>query len=399
MTASPDPAHPGRTFLHDAPAYPTAVALPSPHCPNETIPPPPPYPGSTPQYDAAHHGSGPESQSGPGPGQCESHEDFVPRGRVHLSRRQRSIDATAAAQLLLQLPSFLASLVIVAVLSQLLLPDMGWLGVLLWLTSGAMAFHRPTERAFARHLLNLRHPTPRELSRLEPLWRAVTARTGVEGRAYELWIEDSDHLNALAAAGHIVGVTRFSLERLSDGQLAAVLAHELGHHVRGHAWSSLLGQWYAVPGRVAWTVVRRLIWLVADLGRGRMGLWTAALLLVAGVAVLLVALQYWYVMLTLAAAPYLLAAVARRAEVRADHHAAAAGFGPMLAEVLHMMQTAERETGSVTASALSGCGKTAAMGTKTPVGGRGKGPLGKCLSSHPDYHTRLHHLAPYLKQR
>ncbi|WP_258018125.1 M48 family metalloprotease [Streptomyces noursei] len=318
---------------------------------------------------------------------------------MHLAKRQRSIDVTAMVQLLLQLPSFLASLVIVVVLAQLLFPGMGWVGGLLWLVSGAMAFHRPTERALARHLLNLRHPTPRELSRLEPLWRAVTARTGVEGRAYELWIEDSDHLNALAAAGHIVGVTRFSLEQLSDGQLAAVLAHELGHHVRGHAWSSLLGQWYAVPGRLAWAVVRKLIRLVTVIGHGRMGFWAAVLFLVAGTAVLLVALEYWFVTLTLAAAPYLLAAVTRRAEVRADHHAAAAGFGPMLAEVLHMMQAADRESGPVTASALSGCGRTAAMGTRTPARGRAQGILGRLLSTHPDYHTRLHHLAPYLKQR
>ncbi|MFL4489749.1 M48 family metalloprotease [Streptomyces sp. VTCC 41912] len=103
---------------------------------------------------------------------------------------------------------------------------------------GVSPAHR---ESLARHLLNLRHPTPGELNRLEPLWREVTARTGVDGRAYELWIEDSDHLNSLAAASHILGVTRFSLERLSDGQLAAVLAHELGHHVRGHAWSFILG--------------------------------------------------------------------------------------------------------------------------------------------------------------
>ncbi|MFI2259788.1 M48 family metalloprotease [Streptomyces tubercidicus] len=84
-----------------------------------------------------------------------------------------------------------------------------------------------------------------------------------------------DHLNALAAAGHIVGVTRFSLERLSDGQLAAVLAHELGHHVRGHAWSSLPAQWYAVPGRLVWAVVRKLIRLVTVTGHGRMGAWAS----------------------------------------------------------------------------------------------------------------------------
>lgn len=134
--------------------------------------------------------------------------------------------------------------------------------------------------------------------------------------------------------------------------------------------------------------------LRCSVGHGRMGFWAAVLLVVAGAAVLLVALEYWFVTLTLVAAPYLLAAVTRRAEVRADHHAAAAGFGPTLAEVLHMMQAADRESGSVTASALSGCGKTAAMGTRTPARARRQGPLGKLLSTHPDYHTRLHHLAP-----
>ncbi|GAA2644503.1 M48 family metalloprotease [Streptomyces lunalinharesii] len=399
MATPPEPTHAGRASLPEPPVYPAEVAFSSPRCPDETVPPPPPYPGSATQYGAARRDGGPVDESDSGPGKRAPHEDFGQRGRVYLAKRQRGIDVTAMVQLLLQVPSFLASLAIVVVLTQLLLPDVVWLGGLLWLVSGAMAFHRPTERALARHLLNLRHPTPRELSRLEPLWRAVTARTGVEGRAYELWIEDSDDLNALAAAGHIVGVTRFSLDHLSDGQLAAVLAHELGHHVRGHAWSSLLGQWYGVPGRLAWAVVRKVIRLVTAIGHGRMGFWAAVLLLVAGAAVLLVALEYWFVTLPLAAAPYLLAAVTRRAEVRADHHAAVAGFGPMLAEVLQMMQAADPEGGPVTASALSGCGKTAAMGTGTPARGRRPGVLGKLLSTHPDYHTRLHHLAPYLKQR
>ncbi|WP_342668418.1 M48 family metalloprotease [Streptomyces ochraceiscleroticus] len=351
------------------------------------------------QPDAGHLIGESENWSDPGAGRRPPHEELRRRGRVHLAKRQRGIDATAWGQLLLYLPSFLVSLVIVAVLSHALLPAVDWLGGLLWLVSGAMAFHRPTERVLARHLLNLRHPTPQELARLAPLWREVTARTGIEGRAYELWIEDSNRLNALAAAGHIVGVTRFALERLSGGQLAAVLAHELGHHVRGHAWSSLLGQWYAVPARLAWSAVRGLIRLVAVIVRGRIGFWAAVLLLTVGSILLVVALSYWFVALPLAVTPYLLAAVARRVELRADHHAAAAGFGPMLAEVLHMMQAAERESGRVTASALSGCGSAAAMNTGATARGRRPSVSEKLLSSHPDYYTRLHHLAPYLEER
>ncbi|WP_106431215.1 M48 family metalloprotease [Streptomyces sulphureus] len=341
------------------------------------------------RHDRPYHRSDP----------CDGHEDFRRSGRVHLAKRQRGIDATAVVHLLLHLPSFLASLAIMALLFHALLPAMAWLGVLLWLASGALAFHRPTERALARHLLALRHPTPMERIQLEPLWREVTARTGVEGRAYELWIEDSEHLNALAAAGHIVGVTRFSLENLSGGQLAAVLAHELGHHVRGHAWSSLLAQWYAVPGRLAWSAVKRLVQLLAASSRRSMGCWVPALLLVVGSIVVVIAVSYWFVALALVVLPYLLAAVARRAELRADQHAAASGFGPMLAEVLHMMQAAERDSGRVTASALSGCGATASTITGARARGRGRSLSGALLSSHPDYYTRLHHLAPYLRGR
>ncbi len=363
------------------------------------MPPPPPYPGSPGPTGDGQSTGGPEVRSAPGDSGRAPHDDLRRRGRVHLAKRQRGIDATAVGQLLLCLPSSLASLGIVAVLSAALLPAMEWAGILVWLASGAMAFHRPTERAIARHLLKLRHPTPRERTRLEPLWREVSARTGVEGRAYELWIEDSDHLNALAAAGHIVGVTRFSLDNLSDGQLAAVLAHELGHHVRGHAWSSLLGQWYALPGRLAWSAARRLVRLVFLLRPGRTGCAAAALLLVVGIGVSLTVLSFWFVALALVVAPYLLAAVARRAELRADRHAAAAGFGPLLAEVLHMMHTAEAASGRATAPALSGCGRTAAADRGASAYGREQSFSGRLLSSHPDYFTRLHHLAPYLDGR
>ncbi|WP_232792512.1 M48 family metalloprotease [Actinacidiphila yeochonensis] len=288
------------------------------------------------------------------------------------------------------------SLVIVVTISYALLPHSGWLIVLLWLASGTLAFHRPTESALARHLLNLRYPTPSERARLEPVWREVTARAGVEGRAYELWIEESDDLNALAAAGHIVGVTRFSLENLTSSHLGAVLAHELAHHVGGHAWSSLLGEWYALPGRLAWVGVRRLARLVIALGRRLNSCLGVALLLAAAGVVVAFALAYWFVILALVMAPYPLAAVARRAELRADQHAAALGFGPMLAEVLQTMHAEASGAGGAMTTSFAARGRTGAFGTVVRAHDGRRGLLAKLLASHPDYHTRLHHLSAYL---
>lgn len=343
-----------------------------------TIPPPRQSPGDVP----------------PEPPDPDSAADFSGRGRAHVAGRQRGADVTTVGQLLLYLPIFGVSLVIVLAISRAVLPDAPWVPVAGWLATGALAFHRPAEGVFARRLLHLRHPTPKERARLEAVWREVTARAGVEGRAYELWIEDSDHLNAYAAAGHIVGVTRYSLENLPDGHLAAVLAHELGHHVGGHAWSSLLGEWYAVPGRLAWAGVRRVAPLVPGVVRRLNGFVAFALFLMGSGLVLTLAASYWYVPAALVVAPYLLAAVGRRAELRADRHAAALGFGSSLAEVLHHMHTAGSAAGP--AAALSGCGQADAVGVAARSRRGRPGLLGSLLSSHPDYHTRLHHLAPYL---
>jgi Zn-dependent protease with chaperone function len=258
-----------------------------------------------------------------------------------------------------------------------------------------LAFHRPAESAFARHLLNLRHPTPPERARLEPVWREVAARAGVEGRAYELWIEDSDGLNAHAVAGHIVSVTRFSLENLPSGQLAAVLAHELGHHIGGHAWTSLLGEWYAMPGRLAWAAVRHLAQLGLLIGRRANGWGALVLFVMLGGLVMTFALSYWYVVLALIVTPYALAAIARRTELRADQHAAALGFGPMLAEVLHTMHMEGSETECARTAAFSGRTEAGALGTVMHAHGGRPGLLRRLQSLHPDYHTRLHHLVPY----
>jgi len=359
-------------YPQQPPAYPQTP----PAYPQAAAPIPPQYPAAPP--------SAPPVSAAPPPSNDPTHPHHINTDarRIHLAGQQRHTDATAVGNLLLYLPNFLCSLAVVGLLSALF-GKLAFLVILLWLASGALVFHRPTESALARRLLHLRYPTPQERAKIEPVWREVTARAGVEGRNYELWVEDSDSLNAVAAAGHIVGVTRFAMNQLPNGELAAVMAHELGHHVGGHAWSGLLGHWYALPGRAAWRVLKAFSVFVFHVSRafGCFGV-AFVVLLIGGLAMATISTLYGLPLLILGV-PYALAAVGRRAELRADEHAAALGFAPMLAAVLDKLHQQEQHAHAA-ATALNG---------GVPVE---ESALSKLLSSHPDYHTRLHHLQQYL---
>uniref|UniRef100_A0AAU1ZYJ0 M48 family metalloprotease n=1 Tax=Streptomyces sp. NBC_00093 TaxID=2975649 RepID=A0AAU1ZYJ0_9ACTN len=366
--AQPPPAYPGAAPAQPPPSYPQAATAQPPVPPQYAPPQQPPTTTPTPTPPTEH----------------PHHIPTDPR-RVHISAHQRRTDATAVGNLLLYLPNFLCSLLVVSLFS-LFFQELAFLVVILWLLSGALVFHRPTESALARRLLHLRYPTPQERAKLEPVWREVTARAGVEGRNYELWVEDSDGLNAVAAAGHIVGVTRFAMNQLPNGELAAVMAHELGHHVGGHAWSGLLGYWYAQPGRIAWRVLRALSVIVFKVSRAFSCFGVAFVVLVLGSIALATISTLYGLPLLILGVPYALAAVGRRAELRADEHAAALGFAPMLAAVLHKLHQDEQA-------------QTAALAALNGGVAPEESPLSKLLSSHPDYHTRLHHLQPYLQQQ
>lgn len=361
------------------------VGAPAPQPPHASTPPPYPQAATAPPYpQAAAPPPYPQAVVPPPPGSpLHPHHISTERGRVHIAGQQRHTDATAFGNLLLHLPNFLCSLVVVTLVS-LLFGGFGVVLILAWLVSGALVFHRPTESALARHLLRLRYPTPQERAKLEPVWREVTARAGVEGRNYELWVEDSDSLNAVAAAGHIVGVTSFAMNNLPNGELAAVMAHELGHHVGGHAWSGLLGYWYALPGRIAWRLLRAVTGFLFRVSRAFSCLGVAFFgLCVGGIAFATISTLYGLPLLLLGM-PYALAAVGRRSELRADQHAAALGFAPMLAAVLEKLHQQEQ----VRIATLTAANRGAPV-TETAAS--------RLLSSHPDHHTRLHHLQPYLQ--
>ncbi|MEW2510026.1 M48 family metalloprotease [Streptomyces sp. NPDC046870] len=310
--------------------------------------------------------------------------DYRHRGaRVHVSEYQRGVDATAIGRLAVQVPGALVSLGLVcSVALGVLGTVVGTAVVLAWVASGLLVFHRPTERAFARYVLKLRPPTAQERARLEPVWNEVTARAGIEPGTYELMVENSDELNAAAVAGHVVGVTTYALTQVPSSNLAAVLAHELGHHTGGHAWAGLLGYWYSLPGRIAWAATRILAGLAITVTGFFSAAATGALVLIMALMAVGVFLFAWYIAVPLVLAPYLLAYAGRRGELRADQQAAELGFARQLAEVLYHFQVQEEATKAA----------LAAQGRQLKEPGR----LGRLLSSHPDRSTRITALQPYL---
>ncbi|MFJ9035341.1 M48 family metalloprotease [Streptomyces sp. NPDC102406] len=321
----------------------------------------------------------PENPSAPDP----LPRDPLPRrpGRIHIAARQRRTDLTAVGALALHLPHVALSVALVLVLSYaldvLVSGPPWWLLFGGWALSGALAFHPPFERLLARRLFGLRHPTPEEARLLHAVWREVTARSGVDGRRYQLWVEESDDINAMAAAGHIVAVTSHSLASLPPPHLAGVLAHELGHHVRGHAWVSLFVFWYALPGRLAWQLLLRAASHVERLSVGA----AAAVIAAAGAVLLALATATYGLILLPLITPYLAASLSRRSELRADEHAAGLGFGEQLMVVLRADLT---------------CPSPGAAPRKH---GEEQRLMTRLLDSHPDVHTRLHHLQAYVDRR
>ncbi|MGW6939261.1 M48 family metalloprotease [Streptomyces xanthophaeus] len=391
--AEPAPGAPAQPPQYPQPPYPQPVQpAPHQHYPQQPAypqpaPPQPAYP-QYPQYQQAPAPApAPVPPARPAPAaQDDLDYQNAPGTRLHLKAHQRSTDATAFGQLALHVPGFLMSLMVVLLAATILQALTGlpsWLPTVLWIASGALVFHRPSEDFFARHLLRLQRPLPHELAALAPVWREVTARAGVDGNRYELWIEDSDHLNAYAAAGHIVGVTRNALDNLPRSQLAAVLAHELGHHTGGHAWSGLLGWWYSLPGRLAWQVVRAVTVFVIRFTSFFSYLAAGLLIIFVGMFTLLTVTATYGLPLLLLVMPYFMAAVGRRAELRADAHAAVLGFAPMLAQMLHGVMVQEEQA------------KQAVL-VQTGKPFTEPGTLSRLLSTHPDHRTRLHHLQPYL---
>lgn len=122
-----------------------------------------------------------------------------------------------------------------------------WVAYGLWCASAVGYGLRPVQRAMARLLWPIRRPTPEERGRLERVWDRVVAHAGVSDRRFRLLVVDLPEVNAHSIGRDLICVTTGALAELGDRELAGVLAHELGHHLRMHTSASAFLVWVLLP--------------------------------------------------------------------------------------------------------------------------------------------------------
>lgn len=243
------------------------------------------------------------------------------------TRVRRRTEVTTWLQVVVDAPRVLLNGLLVYWLAAILLaghPDLVLLVVVAWLLSGLLAWCRPVEALIASIVFKARRATAREASVINRAWAPVARRAGLDPSSYDLWIDDNPGVNAAAASGHLITVTRGALV-LPTRQLSAVFAHELGHHVRGHVWWLMLAAWYSLP----WRICRRVLSCLPLLRH------LPGLILVIAVATFVHAAWTSHPWLfALLAVPVVMAWMGRLNEFRADLTAAELGYGPQLIEVL-----------------------------------------------------------------
>jgi STE24 endopeptidase len=228
-------------------------------------------------------------------------------------------------------------------------PKIGVAVVSVWIGIGVGVLFRLGERLAARTWLHVRPLLPAQERSFAPLLGRAVTIAGITVQDVDAYIHPGRQVNAYAFGGHSVALTRGLIiehycGRLSDGDLVAVLVHELGHLVLGDVRFGLLSDWYSGPSRLAW---RLMVGIPARvLGFGRHPRLVQVLLLGGSMIAVVrgVAEHAWLpvvVLLTLLLvaifAPIANAACSRQAERAADRFAAARGMAHDLSHALTAM--------------------------------------------------------------
>jgi len=221
------------------------------------------------------------------------------------------------------------------------LTDIPFLWLLLGFgATGPLLFVRPFQVFVLTPVLGAQRPTIAESQRIEPLWNEILRLSHVPDGRYVVRVLPSDDLNAYACGGHLVVVTSFALDELSDAELQGVLAHEVSHHLGSHTIAITISHWLSTPV-VALARVGVYLENVAIAARdsfGRNSIVVDALTNLVAVAVRGVS---WVFTAAIRASTTLGNLVGHRSEFEADRRAVRMGFGRELASALRRVLAAD----------------------------------------------------------
>jgi Zn-dependent protease with chaperone function len=215
-----------------------------------------------------------------------------------------------------------------------------WLGYGVWALSACLYGLRPVQLALARLLWPVRHPVPAEQERLDGVWSEVLGRAEVSERRFRIWVVDLADVNAHCVGRDLICVTTGALAELGDRELAGVLAHELGHHLRMHTAAAAFLVWVLLPLQAVALIGTGLgVPLAAFAG------WLSGFEFAPGIkrAALLALSRLENAVRACFAAPGMLAfavknAASRRAEYQVDAYAVDLGFGAELLSALRWFE-------------------------------------------------------------
>ena len=198
-----------------------------------------------------------------------------------------------------------------------------------WFVLGALLFWQPVQRLFLQRVIGARGPTREERLRLHGAWSVVAQQNHIPPSRFVLAIIDSDELNAFATGGHLMVVSRWAVDNLSEDELTGVLAHELSHHLGMHTVALTVNQWLTIPivlfarlgyfvqnvAQAAGDTLERRSPLAAVIGRTAAGLLT---------------IVAWVFLSAITVAQWIGNSVGKGAEFAADTRAVEMGFGKPL---------------------------------------------------------------------
>ena len=229
-------------------------------------------------------------------------------------------------------PAIAGSGLLITALSAVLGPY--WpIGPALWLAVALATLTRRGEQ-LAVGVLGFSPLTREQAAQIEPIWRDVCARAGIETADVDLYRRGSQATNAAAAGARSIALTNGAL-RLADPNMAprpgnepltAILLHELGHHSGRIDRHSIVLATLAAPWRAVTRLALRIAARLGGIGLPTVllgtGIVTVAIVQTAHKGHPPLAIFLGFLLLAGLGCPLLDAWVSRRTEYHADAYAA-----------------------------------------------------------------------------